>query len=254
MTLQSLQEHEAHYLPLFEDDYRRKSLERLVRRFVTGRRVLDLRCLTGHLAVELALQGFEVTALDGLNEAAMCANAYARARGLRGDFAGVWDLADLIGAVRGAQFDTVLCLDTLQHAKDDDALLAQLVRVVAEGGRLIINAPAFPALHGKRDTALGHLRRYTRCQVQELLERHGFCIELMRPWNFIGLPMYALLEGVLRIEVSERLRHGRRGPVNRVTNRLLRWWYIAVENRLRFPCGLTWFVIAHKEGQGRERS
>src|SRR3990167_7690639 len=154
MTWQTLQEHEAHYLSFFRDDYRRKSLEQLVKRRVAGRRVLDLRCLTGHLAVDLALAGHDVTALDGLAEAVAAANAYGRSLGLAGDIARSWDVNHLTEVIGTAQFDTILCLDTLQHTDDPDALLAQVRQAVGSGGQLIINAPAFPALHGKRDHAL----------------------------------------------------------------------------------------------------
>jgi len=246
MTWQTLQEHEAHYLSFFRDDYRRKSLERLVRRFVMGHRVLDVRCLTGQLAVDLALAGLEVTGLDALPEAVAEANAYARRRGVPGELVKEWDLEHLTPAVDGHRFDTALCLDTINHVKDDNVLMGQLAQVLTHGGRLVITAPAFPSLHGKRDHALGHLRRYTRGQFRALIERHGFEVELLRPWNFAALPLYALIEGALRREVSEDLRHGRRGPINRVRNRLLRWWYTGVENRLWFPLGLTWFVVAKK--------
>lgn len=246
MTWQTLQEHEAHYLPRFHDDYRRKSLERLVRRYVRGPRVLDVRCLTGQLAVDLALSGCQVTALDGLAEAVAAVNALGRSRGLAYDIARPWDVQHLTDAVHGAQFETVLCLDTLNHVPDDEAFMAQVRRAVVPGGRLIVSAPAFPGLRGRRDAALGHLRRYTRAQLRALLTRHGFAIERMRFWNFLALPLYVLIEGILRREVPESLRHGRRGPVNRMTNRLLRWWYLAVENHVQFPLGLSHFVVAEK--------
>ena len=252
MTWQTLQEHEAHYLDRFHDDYRRKSLERLVRRFVTGRRVLELRCLTGQLSIDLALRGYDVTALDALPEAVRLANASAQAQGISHDLVRPWRLERLADVVDGQQFDTVLCLDTLIHVPDDRTTLRELAEVVAPGGRLVIDAPAYPSLHGKRDAKLGHLRRYTRRQFRTLIEEAGFTVTLLRPWNFLALPMYALMEGLLRWEVPEGLRHGRRGPVNRVTNRLLRWWYLGIENRLWFPCGLTWFAVATKpSSEGR---
>jgi len=246
MTWQTLQEHEAHYLSFFQDDYRRKSLEQLVKRYVAGRRVLDLRCLTGHLAVDLALAGHDVTALDGLAEAVAAANAYGGLRGLAQEIAKFWDVNHLTEVIGGAQFDTVLCLDTLQHTDDPDALLAQVRQALVPGGRLIINAPAFPSLHGKRDHALGHLLRYTRGQFRALIERQGFTIERLRWWNFTGLPLYWLLEGVLKLEVKESLRHGRRGTLNRILNPLLRIWYQVVENHVAFPCGLTHIAVAAK--------
>src|SRR3989338_11269631 len=246
MTWKTLQEHEAHYLSFFRDDYRRKSLEQLVKRRVRGPRVLDLRCLTGHLAVDLALAGYDVIALDALAEAVTAANAYGCSRGLAGNIARFWDVNHLTEVIGTAQFDTILCLDTLQHTDDPDALLAQRRRAGGAGGQLIINAPAFPALHGKRDTALRHMRRYTRGQFRALIERHGFTIERLRWWNFTGLPLYWLLEGVLKLEVKESLRHGRRGRLNRILNPLLRVWYETVENHVPLPCGLTHIAVARK--------
>jgi 2-polyprenyl-3-methyl-5-hydroxy-6-metoxy-1,4-benzoquinol methylase len=250
MTWQTLQEHEAHYLPLFRDDYRRKGLEALVKRHVRGRRVLDMRCLTGHLAVDLARAGHEVTALDALAEAVAAANAYGRSRGLTRDIARYWDVNHLTAAIGAAPFDTVLCLDTLQHTDDPDALLPQIRQALIPGGQLIINGPAFPALHGKRDRALGHMRRYSRGQFRALIERHGFAIERLQWWNFTGLPLYWLLEGVLKVEVKESLRHGRRGPVNRMINPLLRVWFETVENHVPFPCGLTFLAVARRVEAG----
>lgn len=246
MTLQTLQDHEARTLRYFGDDYRRKSLEQLVHSYVTGQRVLDLRCLTGHLAVELALEGREVVALDGYAEGAAMTNALARRRGLGRDIARVWDLAHLIAAVDGQHFDTVLCLDTLNHVTDDEAAVAAIAQVLSGGGRLILSAPAFPALHGKRDEALGHLRRYTKSRLSRLLEHGGFQIQMMRYWNFAALPAYVLIEKLLRRKLPEGLRYGRSKLFGSLPNHVLRWWYTTVENRLLFPCGLTWFVIAHR--------
>ena len=174
------------------------------------------------------------------------ANAHGRSRGLTRDITRFWDVNHLTEAIGGARFDTVLCLDTLQHTDDPDALLPQVRQAIVPGGRLIINAPAFPSLHGKRDAVLGHLRRYTQGQFRALIERNGFRIERLRWWNFTGLPLYWLLEGVLKVEVKESLRHGRRGPLNRILNPLLRVWFETVENRVPFPCGLTLIAVARR--------
>lgn len=243
MTLESLQMHEAYVLPYLQRDYRRKNLERLVQRHVTGTRVIDIRCLTGHLAVDLALRGCDVTGLDGHERGVELANRHAREQGLQKDIARLWDLEHLLKAVGGARFETAICLDTLNHVENDEPIVAQLAQVLVEGGQLIVAAPAFPSLRRHRDRMLGHMRRYTRRGICRLLERHGFTIQTMRYWNFLGLLPYFLIERVANREIPERLRYGRQGSL---PNRMLHWWYRMVENRLLFPVGLTLFIVAHK--------
>ena len=245
MTFESLQAHEEYVLPYLAHDYRRKSLERLVQGYVTGKKVLDVRCLTGQLAVDLALKGFEVTALDAHVKGVEISNAHARAQGLGKDIARFYDLEHLLEQVGSERFDTVLCLDTLHHVHHDEALLEQIAQVLVDGGRLIVATSAFPFLRGYRDRMLGHVRRYSRRDIRELLARHGFEITFMHYWNFLGLAPYVLIERVANVQIPEKVRYRREGSI---LDRLLRWWYFTFENRLPFPIGLTHFIVAHKHG------
>ena len=249
MTIDTMRWHEAvnvHY----DQDFRRQSLVRLARRHVRGPRVLDMRCITGSLAVELALAGMEVTALDGYEGAVQRTNTLARQRGIPRAIARLWDLTELVPRVGANQFDTVICLDVLNHVEDDQRAMAEIAQVLKDGGRLILAAPAFPALLGPRDRSLGHLRRYTKSGLRSLLERHGLVIDVMRYWNFTALPFYALIECGLRSRISDGFRYGWWWAFGSLPNRVLGWWYVTVENRVVFPCGLSFFVIAHKERRG----
>ncbi len=243
MTLETLQVHEAYVLPYLQHDYRRKSLERLVQDYVTGKKILDIRCLTGQLAVDLILKGFSVTGLDAHPKGVELANRHARKHGINRDIARLWDLAHLLEAVGAERFDAVICLDVLNHVEDDAQAIRQVAQVLVDGGRVVIAAPAFPSLYGKRDRMLGHQRRYTQRGIRELLERHGLQIHYRRYWNLLGLLPYILVERILNTEIPERLRYGRHGSL---PNRLLRWWYMTIENRVPFPIGLTHFVVAEK--------
>ncbi len=246
MTLEAMQWHEAVTLRYSHDDYRRKSLVALVRPHVTGKRVLDLRCLTGHLSVDLATSGFKVTAFDGYQPAVDSANALAKEQGVAGSIAHLWDLTGLLNRTGEKQFDTVICMDVLNHVTDDEATIAEIAQVTAPGGRLIAVVPAFPALLGKRDRSLGHLRRYSREGFTRLLKRYGFVVEQLRFWNCAALPIYIVVEKIMRRRLSDGLRYGREGKLGGWPNRILGWWYGVVENRLFFPCGLSHFVIARR--------
>lgn len=245
MTIDTMRWHEAvnvHY----DRDFRRQSLVRLAKRHVTGRRVLDMRCITGSLAVALALEGREVTALDGYAGSVETTNALARARGLSKDLARLWDFTDLVRHVGPGRFDTVLCLDVLNHVEDDERAVAEIAQVLTERGRIIVAAPAFPALLGKRDRSLGHLRRYTKDGLRGLLERHGLEVQSLRFWNFTALPIYALIERGMRARISDGFRYGWEERLGVLPNRALSWWYTAVENRVALPWGLSLFAVAQK--------
>lgn len=248
MTFAAMQWHESVTLQYSHDDYRRSSLVELGRRLATGQRVLDMRCLTGHLSVALAAEGRDVVGLDAYEDAVKMTNVLAQERGLTAPLARWWDLTGLAQRVDGQQFDCVICFDVLNHVADDEQTAADIAQVLVPGGRLVVTAPAFPWLLGPRDRSLGHLRRYTRAGLHGLLERHGFVVERMRYWNFAALPAYVLVEKLARRRLSDPARYARQPVLGATPNRILRWWYTAVENRLVMPIGLTHVVVASRRG------
>ena len=68
-----------------------------------------------------------------------------------------------------ASFDSVVCLNVLEHVKDDEQALRSFHRLLRPGGHLILLVPAFPALFGTLDLNGPHFRRYTRRGVRALL-------------------------------------------------------------------------------------
>lgn len=244
MTIETMRWHEGvnvHY----DKDFRRQSIVRLALRHVRGPKVLDMRCITGSLVFPLLERGMDVSALDGYDGAVETTNSRCRELGHAG-VAQAWDLTGLVERVGENNFDTVVCLDVLNHALDDEHMMSEIVRVVKPGGRLILAIPAFPFLLGKRDKSLGHLRRYTRAQARGLLERHGFVVDKMRFWNFIALPLYALLESVMKVRISDGFRYGWWGALGSLPNRVFTMWYLAVENNVTLPYGMTHFILAHR--------
>ncbi len=93
------------------------------------------------------------------------------------------DFAPLAGA-----YDTVVCLNVLEHLVDEDTALANIRGALCSGGKAVILVPQGPALQGTLDEALGHVRRYTRASLRAALERNGFVLEQLFDFNRITTP------------------------------------------------------------------
>jgi len=103
-----------------------------------------------------------------------------------------------LGALAAQHFDTIICLNVLEHVDDDTASLQAIRRMLAPAGRLILLVPALPALYGTIDKALGHHRRYKRAPLTSLLEATGFKVAHVEYFNLAGVPGWWFAGRVLR--------------------------------------------------------
>jgi len=85
-------------------------------------------------------------------------------------------------------FDTVICLNVVEHLADDVGALKNIRATLERNGRAIILVPNGPGLYGTLDKVLGHYRRYTEAQLAEACGRAGFRIEKVLKFNRIGAP------------------------------------------------------------------
>jgi glycosyltransferase involved in cell wall biosynthesis len=96
------------------------------------------------------------------------------------------------------KFDTVICLNVVEHLADDLTALNNIRGVLEDGGRAIVLVPCGPWLFGSLDEVLGHHRRYTRKQLMELVEKAGFHMENVLEFNRIGVIAWWLNGRLLR--------------------------------------------------------
>jgi SAM-dependent methyltransferase len=101
-------------------------------------------------------------------------------------------------AVAGQRFDTIICLNVLEHVDDDISALQAIRRLLAPSGRLVLLVPALPALYGTIDRALGHHRRYKRAGLGDLLEATGFKLAHIEYFNIAGIPGWWFAGRILR--------------------------------------------------------
>jgi SAM-dependent methyltransferase len=89
-------------------------------------------------------------------------------------------------ALKSYAFDTVVCLNVLEHIENDEGALQRLFEILAPGGRLVLFVPADQKLFGTMDTQVGHHRRYSRESLARVMENAGFTAEMMTYRNVFG--------------------------------------------------------------------
>jgi len=74
-------------------------------------------------------------------------------------------------------FDTIICLDVLEHLDDDRQAIQNLEALISSEGRAIILVPNQPSFFGSLDRALGHRRRYSKDSLKRLAESAGLKVD-----------------------------------------------------------------------------
>ncbi len=95
-------------------------------------------------------------------------------------------------------YDTVICLNVIEHVEDDRAALGNIRDSLAPGGKAIILVPQGPGNFGTLDTVLGHVRRYTDESLRALAADCALEVEEMVPFNRSGSPAWFLNGKILK--------------------------------------------------------
>jgi SAM-dependent methyltransferase len=74
-------------------------------------------------------------------------------------------------------FDVVAAFDVVEHCEPERQAMAELVRVLAPGGRLLLSVPAYQWAWSHHDVRAGHYRRYTKPRLVALVEGGGLRVE-----------------------------------------------------------------------------
>jgi ubiquinone/menaquinone biosynthesis C-methylase UbiE len=157
-----------------------------------GETALDVGTGTGHWAVDLARRGLTVTGVD--SSEAMLAVARRSAADLDLEDRMAWHQADAHalpfpgsmpqdgGDSRSAgRFALVLSVTTLEFVRDPALALAEMVRVTAPGGRVVVGvlnalspwAAFYREQAETQDTPFRHAHFFTPHELVELLSRWG---------------------------------------------------------------------------------
>jgi SAM-dependent methyltransferase len=158
---------------------------------------------------------------------------------------------------RTGAFACALSRDVLYMVPDDGAAARELARVLDSGGTLAISAPAFDALAGAHDVAVGALRRYTEKSLKNLLRNAGLAVARTSYANFFLSGPIWILRKVTGAKARGRAREEASSdfglapkPLEEIFFFILSLEAKLIAARVRLPFGVTAFVLAEKPAQG----
>jgi SAM-dependent methyltransferase len=162
---------------------RRAIIARELRRIGRPGRALDIGAAGGGNTRVLRGHGWQAIAADSSETAV----ALARQRGLEAMHADACQLP-----MGDGEFDLVTAFDVLEHIDEDHTAAAEIGRVLRPGGTALIAVPCDMALWSAHDVAVGHVRRYTRDALRDLVECSGLVVDDVWSWNVLLRPVVAL--------------------------------------------------------------
>lgn len=200
-----------------------------------GDRVLEVGCGVGNFTCYLANRDLVVATDNNERYLDMLRHSVGHLDNIKVERVN-WNGPDL-ERLRAFAFDTIICLNVLEHIERDGDALATFATLLKPNGRLVLQVPAMKALYGELDRALNHYRRYDRDELIAKLCEHGFAIDEARYFNIPGIVGWYINAVLLK-------RRTVPGVQSRIANLLVPW--LRLERRMDLTCGMALVAIGRK--------
>lgn len=97
------------------------------------------------------------------------------------------------------QADVAFSMMVMEHVKNEGRFMSNLTRLVKPGGLCMLAVPGRRDCWGYEDETVGHLRRYDRRDLKQVMEESG--LTQVEVWS-VGVPVVNLLYGIGNILVK----------------------------------------------------
>jgi 2-polyprenyl-3-methyl-5-hydroxy-6-metoxy-1,4-benzoquinol methylase len=140
----------------------------------------------------------------------------------------------------GHRFDTVVCVNVLEHIEDDAAALRTFKDLLVPNGRVLIFVPAVQAAYGPLDAELGHHRRYSKPTLAKAFADAGLELLTLRYTNPIGL-----IGWMYNAHISKSTAHS---PAQvKLFETLVAPWALPLERLISPPIGLSLVAVGQRK-------
>ena len=135
-------------------------------------------------------------------------------------------------------FDTVICVNVLEHIDDDIKALKNMFDLLEKNGKLLLIVPAIENAYGTMDKKVGHFRRYSKYDIVKKLSGVNFTIEKIQYHNIFGLIGWLLNARIFKrseFPIFQTIFYDKLIP-----------FISKLEKNVKLPIGMNLFVIAVK--------
>ncbi|MEK7470473.1 MAG: class I SAM-dependent methyltransferase, partial [Patescibacteria group bacterium] len=140
---------------------------------------------------------------------------------------------------KNKKFESIVCMNVLEHIKDDKKALSNMFNLLNHGGKLILLVPAHQWAFGRIDKGLGHFRRYSKNEVVNKLHDSCFLIQDSRYLNWLGLIGWFINARILKRKI---IPEGQLGIFDKIARP-----FLMLEEIIPAPLGLSVLAIGEKE-------
>ena len=148
------------------------------------------------------------------------------------------------------KFDTILCINVIEHLPDDLKAVERMAECLRPGGHLIILAPAMSWLYCYMDKNVGHYRRYVRGRMRLLAQANGLKVNKNGYFNFFGmLPYY--IKGKLCHQSDKSFSQTIDEKSGKLIN-ILSGILAPIEKIVPPPAGIAEYIVMEKGGEYRK--
>jgi 2-polyprenyl-3-methyl-5-hydroxy-6-metoxy-1,4-benzoquinol methylase len=145
-------------------------------------------------------------------------------------------------------FNAVIAADLIYHRNvNQSETLYEIWSSLKIDGIVIVNVPAYQWMEGTHDEHVQGVRRYTKPELQILLNQNGFEVIFSTYWNSFLFPLMILNRKILGV-FRTHSDLGKLPPILEfVFNRILRYESLIINLGIRFPFGGSVFAVAKKK-------
>lgn len=138
------------------------------------------------------------------------------------------------------KFDSLICLNVLEHIKQDKTALSNMSKLLKNNGYLVLLVPSHPMLFGEIDRAIDHYRRYEKSKLINLILKNNFSIILSKRLNFIGAIGWWFAGKILK---DTSVKKDKLHIFNYVAP-----FFLKIEEFIEPPFGTSVLIVAKKKG------
>jgi len=153
-----------------------------------------------------------------------------------------------------SEFDVIGAFDVIEHIGEDEAVLEQMYRALRPNGGIILTVPQHPFLWSRQDEFACHVRRYSRHELVEKVQRAGFRVIAVTSFVSLLLPLMIVSRFFRRNKVPTELTG--EFKLGKLTNgillQIMALERLIIRGGVRLPMGGSLMLTARKP-ESKER-